>query len=70
MHMRRTVKTKDKGTSLEQVASVQTTSVAEKQKQTVKPLKVKTISGLDIGPEELRVTKVRHNFKEIFGPGK
>ena len=62
--------TDDRGPSIEQVASVQTRAMAEKEKQPVKPLKVTTISGLDIGPEELKKTKVRQDFKEIFGPGK
>jgi len=38
----------------ETVASVQTRAMVEKEKQPVKPLKVTTISGLVIGPEELK----------------
>ena len=34
---------------IEQVASVQTRAIVEKEKRPVKPLKVTTISGLDIG---------------------
>ena len=40
--------------SIEQVASVHTRAMVEKEKRPVKPLKVTTISGLDIGPEELK----------------
>ena len=47
-------KTDDRDPSIEQVASVQTRAMVEKEKQPVKPLKVTTISGLDIGPEELK----------------
>ena len=46
--------TDDRGPSIEQVASVQTRAMVEKEKRPVKPLKVTTISGLDIGPEELK----------------
>ena len=44
----------DRGPSIEQVASVQTRAMVEKEKRPVKPLKFTTISGLDIGPEELK----------------
>jgi len=37
----------------EQVASVQRRAMVEKEKQPVKPLKVTTISGLNIRPKEL-----------------
>ena len=40
--------TDDRGPSIEQVASVQTRAMVEKEKRPVKPLKVTTISGLDI----------------------
>ena len=48
--------TDDRDPSIEQVASVQTRAMVEKEKRPVKPLKVTTrpISGLDIGPEELK----------------
>jgi len=39
---------------IEQVASVQTRAIVEKEKRPVKPLKVTTIPSLDIGPEELK----------------
>ena len=43
-----------RGPSIEQVASVQTRAMVEKENRPVKPLKVTTLSGLDIGPEELK----------------
>ena len=46
--------TDDRGPFIEQVASVQIGAMVEKEKQLVKPLKVTSISGLDIGPEELK----------------
>ena len=47
--------TDDRGPpSIEQVASVQTRAMVEREKRPVKPLKVATISGLNIGPEELK----------------
>ena len=49
-----TSETDDRGPFIEQVASVQIGAMVEKEKQLVKPLKVTSISGLDIGPEELK----------------
>ena len=46
--------TDNRGPSIEQIASVQTRAMVEKEKRPVKLLKVTTISGLDIGPEELK----------------
>ena len=65
--------TDDRGPSIKQVESVQTRAMVEKEKR---PATSKAIEGRNyIRPgyrtrRTKRKTKVRHDFKEILGPGK